>query len=424
MEAQTKGFEAHKLVLSAASSFFRDLFVSNMKPSPPVTICCHCVHPTVFLKHIPDDEMQLLLELMYLGRVSVKSSVRESIMKTGSSLQIQGMSEQTSRPSSARSGDSSGYSSGDSSSKRKEHARKPSNPKRLRHSISMDEGEEMVEERPLFSIISPRLQEAQDTQEKETLGTQETAELLNEQLLDRPDDDIIKPNLDNAYDEDIVASDEEDDKLVIDQQPEPQPLNFSISSSSHCPLASAKASLSPEKSKPMKTGIKTKSLDSLTKEPASPVIQPWNYIAHLQRAMEDKKDTEESEVENINASQQTQLAQLQFQLQLVANGYGPSTYPGILGGLQGTVGGQGATGGQGAPPNTPQETHKVRTPQGGVKTGEIGANGKPSVACEDCGKVLADPSSLYRHRKIHTGEKPHKCPHCDKYVFQIYIDFF
>lgn len=48
------------------------------------------------------------------------------------------------------------------------------------------------------------------------------------------------------------------------------------------------------------------------------------------------------------------------------------------------------------------------------RTGEIGPNGKPSVECEDCGKVLADPSSLYRHRKIHTGEKPHKCPYCDK----------
>ena len=53
-------------------------------------------------------------------------------------------------------------------------------------------------------------------------------------------------------------------------------------------------------------------------------------------------------------------------------------------------------------------------PMGGIKTGEIGPNGKPAVKCEECGKTLADPSSLYRHRKIHTGDKPHKCPYCPR----------
>lgn len=54
------------------------------------------------------------------------------------------------------------------------------------------------------------------------------------------------------------------------------------------------------------------------------------------------------------------------------------------------------------------------------RTGEIGANGKPSVACEVCGKKLADPSSLYRHRKIHSGDKPHKCPYCPRRFIQRY----
>ena len=49
-----------------------------------------------------------------------------------------------------------------------------------------------------------------------------------------------------------------------------------------------------------------------------------------------------------------------------------------------------------------------------------GANGKPSVTCEICGKKLADPSSLYRHRKIHSGDKPHKCPYCTRRFIQRY----
>ena len=38
------------------------------------------------------------------------------------------------------------------------------------------------------------------------------------------------------------------------------------------------------------------------------------------------------------------------------------------------------------------------------------------MKCEVCGKKLADPSSLYRHRKIHSGDKPHKCPYCERLV--------
>ena len=42
------------------------------------------------------------------------------------------------------------------------------------------------------------------------------------------------------------------------------------------------------------------------------------------------------------------------------------------------------------------------------------------VKCEICGKELADPSSLYRHRKIHNGEKPHQCNYCDRRFIQRY----
>ena len=48
----------------------------------------------------------------------------------------------------------------------------------------------------------------------------------------------------------------------------------------------------------------------------------------------------------------------------------------------------------------------------------VGANGKPAVSCKICGKTLADPTSLYRHRKIHSGEKPHKCPFCGRRFIQ------
>ena len=327
LATETKKFEAHKLVLSACSFFFHDLFTSNTKP-PSQVMCCHCAHPTVFLKHIPDDEMEQLLIFMYLGQLSVKSSDLERVMKTGSSLQIHGISdtEQSSRtegtgPSSGKLGNSAGDTgtgsnggnAGSSGVPRAAQGRKSSNPKKLR--LSSQEEREEAKERPMFSMMSPVLSTP-------ATGTEKTG---------ASEDSVIEPVLTPASDN-IAASDDEADEVV-------------------------------------------------TPAPDYPKMN-----------------------DDITARLKDQLAS-----SLPAHSY-PGPWFDILRGLQ-----SAGAGGQGAPPNTPQETKvRERTSQGGIKTGEIGANGKPSVACEDCGKVLADPSSLYRHRKIHTGEKPHKCPYCDK----------
>ncbi|XP_069580665.1 zinc finger protein 408 [Brachyistius frenatus] len=38
----------------------------------------------------------------------------------------------------------------------------------------------------------------------------------------------------------------------------------------------------------------------------------------------------------------------------------------------------------------------------------------PKVQCSVCPKLLANSGSLRNHMKVHTGEKPHVCPHCGK----------
>ena len=56
----------------------------------------------------------------------------------------------------------------------------------------------------------------------------------------------------------------------------------------------------------------------------------------------------------------------------------------------------------------------------GVMPIQIGPTGKPMVQCCVCSFKFADASSLYRHRKIHIGEKPHECPHCERRFIQRY----
>ena len=34
--------------------------------------------------------------------------------------------------------------------------------------------------------------------------------------------------------------------------------------------------------------------------------------------------------------------------------------------------------------------------------------------------MLSESASLYQHQKIHTGDKPHKCPYLDKRFIQRY----
>lgn len=66
------------------------------------------------------------------------------------------------------------------------------------------------------------------------------------------------------------------------------------------------------------------------------------------------------------------------------------------------------------------KTTKRSPNQSGPKSPSQTNGSKPSVSCETCGKKLADPSSLYRHRKIHSGEKPHQCPFCTRRFIQRY----
>ena len=82
--------EAHKLILSASSTFFRSIFRSNPHK-----------HPLLYLRGVKFKELSGLLNFMYHGQVSVAETDLNSFLTVAADLKIRGLTQpNTAQPSS------------------------------------------------------------------------------------------------------------------------------------------------------------------------------------------------------------------------------------------------------------------------------------------------------------------------------------
>lgn len=72
--------QAHKIVLSICSPYFKQLFKVNP-----------CKHPIVILKDVAHGNMKDILEFMYLGEVNVLKDNLTSFLRTAELLQVKGL---------------------------------------------------------------------------------------------------------------------------------------------------------------------------------------------------------------------------------------------------------------------------------------------------------------------------------------------
>lgn len=72
--------KAHKIILSACSPYFENIFSENP-----------CKHPVIILKEISIKEMHVLLEYMYKGEIDVSEDDLESLINTAAELEIRGL---------------------------------------------------------------------------------------------------------------------------------------------------------------------------------------------------------------------------------------------------------------------------------------------------------------------------------------------
>ncbi|XP_059617433.1 uncharacterized protein LOC132262249 isoform X1 [Phlebotomus argentipes] len=82
---------AHKVVLSACSSYFQSLFLDH-----PAR------HPIVILKDVRFAELRTLVEFMYKGEVNVQYCQLSALLKTAESLKVKGLAEMTNQSTAPR----------------------------------------------------------------------------------------------------------------------------------------------------------------------------------------------------------------------------------------------------------------------------------------------------------------------------------
>ncbi|XP_045510247.1 uncharacterized protein LOC123705498 isoform X1 [Colias croceus] len=100
LAAEGQHLQAHKVVLSACSTYFQALFVDN--PSR---------HPIVILKDVSFSDLRTMVDFMYYGEVNVTEEQLPQVLDTAKLLKIKGLTEMPDSTSLTRQNTSSDFQS-------------------------------------------------------------------------------------------------------------------------------------------------------------------------------------------------------------------------------------------------------------------------------------------------------------------------
>ena len=82
VSADHKQINAHKVILSSSSQFFKEILLKNPHP-----------HPLVFLKDIRHNDLLSIINFIYLGQTEVGQEELEQFMAAAKVLQVEGLNE-------------------------------------------------------------------------------------------------------------------------------------------------------------------------------------------------------------------------------------------------------------------------------------------------------------------------------------------
>nr|XP_018903883.1 PREDICTED: protein bric-a-brac 2-like [Bemisia tabaci] len=87
LSCEGKKIKAHKMLLSACSSYFKDLFKDNP-----------CQHPVIIFRNVKFDDLDALVNFMYQGEVNVLQDQLASFLTTAELLEVQGLTDGGNNP--------------------------------------------------------------------------------------------------------------------------------------------------------------------------------------------------------------------------------------------------------------------------------------------------------------------------------------
>lgn len=82
LACEGQAIKAHKVVLSACSNYFKELFLANP-----------CKHPIVILKDMKMEDLKTILDFMYKGEVNIFNHQLGALLKTADILKVKGLTE-------------------------------------------------------------------------------------------------------------------------------------------------------------------------------------------------------------------------------------------------------------------------------------------------------------------------------------------
>jgi len=406
ISVEDETFEAHKIVLSACSPYFRQM----------LTTATRCSHPVIFLKDVSAEHVRLLIQYMYVGQIAVRKEELTTFLKSADHLRIRGLSSPTSEQPPRNDVLIASKDEEDEDHRKiivsttANKGRKGYLPKKIRtsgdrisdnsspggHTTLSDSGASPVPQRrhsggPLPTIM-------------------ETCQTFNNNSKDDYKDD----NIDSLEQEGTATTTEEEE--------EDQPVDFSQTSVNHNSLNNQPGGRYSILSNYLKTGklghkkINMEQMEdcneaaSITSKAAERLAQTW--LEQSLTAMQTEDDDAKKEKRTTLPLQETLGIDIADRLRShFLSNLPPQSYN--------WLNNSGSPNGKNQNSAISGSGNNVGLSRTAAAT-VAAANGKPAVTCEICGKKLADPSSLYRHRKIHSGDKPHKCPYCTRRFIQRY----